>query len=459
MFQRRHTLIAVSATTLLAVGGSALAGEPQRDGRRFESVRSALQAKLPDGFSSRRAYGVRRMTVKRFRARKHDRGDRIAPETTIISGPTGPISVPAAAFAFSASEAGSTFECRLDAAAWHACSSPEQVSGMTDGQHTFAVRASDRGRNTDPTPAVRSLAVELPAVPPADPSDPPPLPDPQGSASIVPGTGSVLAEDLMTQANPCLAWGRISDPHLDGCDSSGEADPFIIRRTGDGDPHVAIGQRAPSQYYRRYISRAGVQSVYDTGVQNENTRTQTQKWSASKNPMAFTPGNYAFYYSFRLQELANGESPFPHAQAPGGGTAKFSQLLQFKSHGGGLDTYLPFYATIGSDGIKFKARNGEEEMTRILEVPTGEWIRLAIVSNWDSDGWYEVWADLDGNGSMTRVLDRQYGIDFTGGRPYSSAGIGLYHHMDLFDGTEPDQPRQETVYTDYANVQITNYQP
>jgi hypothetical protein len=277
----------------------------------------------------------------------------------------------------------------------------------------------------------------------------------------VPGTGAVVAEDLATQANPCLIWGQISDPHLFGCDTRGGEDPFIVRRTGDGDPHVAVGQRAPSSFYRRYISRAGVQSVYDRTVSgSQSTRTQSQRWSASNNPMAFTPGNYAFYYSFRLQELANGESPFPHEQSNGGGNSKFSQLLQFKSHGGGLGSHLPFSATIGSDGIKFIARDGEDNnMYRILEVPTGEWIRMAIVSNWDEDGWYEVWADLDGNGSMTQVLDRQYGINFTAGRPYSSAGIGLYHHMDLFDGTEPGQPRQETIYTDYANVQIANYQP
>jgi hypothetical protein len=283
---------------------------------------------------------------------------------------------------------------------------------------------------------------------------------PRYSASIVPGTGAVVAEDLATQANPCPLWGQISDPHLFGCDASGAEDPFIVRRTGDGDPHVAIGQRAPSSHYRRYISRAGVQSIYDDNCNcNNSTRTQTQRWSARNNPMAFTPGNYAFYYSFRLQELANGASPFPHEQARGGGIAKYSQLLQFKSHGGGLDSYLPLYATIGSNGIKFRTLDGEDNVYRILEVPTGEWIRMAIVANWDEDGWYEVWADLDGNGSMTRVLDRMYGIDFTQGRPYSSSAIGLYHHMDLFDGTVPGQPRQETIYTDYANVQITRYQP
>ena len=33
-----------------------------------------------------------------------------------------------------------------------------RVLGMTEGRHTFAVRATDRAGNTDPTPAVRTLA-------------------------------------------------------------------------------------------------------------------------------------------------------------------------------------------------------------------------------------------------------------------------------------------------------------
>jgi hypothetical protein len=458
MFQRCHTLLAVATTTLLTVGGSALAAEPKRDANQSESVRSAFPSALPDGLRSRGTQRVRLMRVKRSRARKGDHGDRIAPETTIISGPSGTISVPAGEFAFSASEAGSTFECRLDAGEWHACSSPEPVSGMTDGKHTFAVRAIDRARNTDPTPAERSFAVELPSVPPPDPSDPP---EPPSSDSIVPGTGTVLAEDLMTEANPCVAWGRISDPHLDGCDSSGGTDPFIVRRTGDGDPHVAIGQRAPSQYYRRYISRAGVQSVYDTGVQNENTRTQTQKWSTSQNPMSFGPGRYVFYLSFRLQELANGESVHPNELVAGGGIARFTQLFQFKSFGGPGANVGTFGSSIGANGIRFKAddQNHNNSVRYLYGLEPGEWYRIAVVAEWDADGWYEVWADLDQNGSMVRVLDRQYGRDFLADQPSSAWGIGLYHHMDLFDGTEPGQPRQETVYTDYANAQITNYQP
>lgn len=35
-------------------------------------------------------------------------------------------------------------------------------------------------------------------------------------------------------------------------------------------------------------------------------------------------------------------------------------------------------------------------------------------------------------------------------------GLGLYHQLNLFDGTIPGQPRHE-AHADYANAQITSY--
>jgi hypothetical protein len=59
---------------------------------------------------------------------------------------------------------------------------------------------------------------------------------------------------------------------------------------------------------------------------------------------------------------------------------------------------------------------------------------------------------------MRRLVERRRGIDFMQGRSASAMGIGLYHRLSLFDGSVSGQPRQETVHTDYANVQITEYQ-
>ena len=90
----------------------------------------------------------------------------IPPETTIDSGPDGPTNDATATFGFSSSEAGSTFECSVDAGAFGACSGPGAVhttAELADGAHTFAVRAIDPAANADPTPASREFVVDTKA--------------------------------------------------------------------------------------------------------------------------------------------------------------------------------------------------------------------------------------------------------------------------------------------------------
>jgi uncharacterized delta-60 repeat protein len=85
--------------------------------------------------------------------------DTRAPETTITSGPMGTTSDKPATFIFGASEPGSTFECRVDGAAFSPCSSPHATPTLTDGPHSFEVRAIDSAGNTDPTPASQSWTI------------------------------------------------------------------------------------------------------------------------------------------------------------------------------------------------------------------------------------------------------------------------------------------------------------
>jgi hypothetical protein len=89
--------------------------------------------------------------------------DTTPPETTIDSGPSGTVSGTSASLSFSSSEAGSTFECSLDAGAFASCNSPKDYSGLSDGSHTFSVRATDAAGNTDATPATRTWTVNTTA--------------------------------------------------------------------------------------------------------------------------------------------------------------------------------------------------------------------------------------------------------------------------------------------------------
>jgi hypothetical protein len=86
--------------------------------------------------------------------------DVIAPETTITSGPIGPVASTSASFTFAATEGGATFQCSRDGAPFAACASPLSYSGLAEGAHTFSVRACDAAGNCDASPATRSWAVD-----------------------------------------------------------------------------------------------------------------------------------------------------------------------------------------------------------------------------------------------------------------------------------------------------------
>ncbi|MEN0013037.1 MAG: choice-of-anchor Q domain-containing protein, partial [Solirubrobacteraceae bacterium] len=65
-------------------------------------------------------------------------------DTAITSGPSGPTSNASPSFAFDTVPAGqgATFSCWLDAARPVACTSPQALAGLADGEHTFHVQAT-----------------------------------------------------------------------------------------------------------------------------------------------------------------------------------------------------------------------------------------------------------------------------------------------------------------------------
>jgi hypothetical protein len=90
-------------------------------------------------------------------------GDVLPPDTAIDNGPgNGSVqSSGGASFTYHSTESGSTFACALDGASFSSCSSSGQsYSGLSDGSHTFLVRATDSAGNTDATPDERTWVVK-----------------------------------------------------------------------------------------------------------------------------------------------------------------------------------------------------------------------------------------------------------------------------------------------------------
>ncbi len=80
------------------------------------------------------------------------------PDTTINSGPSGVTGDNNPSFGFS-SETGATFACQLDSAPFAPCDSPKGYADLSDGPHTFRVRATDAAGKTGPT-AERAFTVD-----------------------------------------------------------------------------------------------------------------------------------------------------------------------------------------------------------------------------------------------------------------------------------------------------------
>ncbi|HEY0986961.1 MAG TPA: Ig-like domain-containing protein, partial [Kofleriaceae bacterium] len=103
--------------------------------------------------------------------------DSTAPETAISAGPAASSTTGASVtFEFGSPDSPVTFECKLDAGAFAACTSPVSFT-LTDGMHTFTVRAKDQTGQVDPSPVTRTWTVDATAPDvtitqrPADPSN------------------------------------------------------------------------------------------------------------------------------------------------------------------------------------------------------------------------------------------------------------------------------------------------
>lgn len=81
--------------------------------------------------------------------------DTDRPRTRLTSAPPTTTPKARARFRFRSNEP-SSYRCKLDTRRWRACSSPTVYKGLSVGRHTFQVRATDRAKNTDATPARHS---------------------------------------------------------------------------------------------------------------------------------------------------------------------------------------------------------------------------------------------------------------------------------------------------------------
>src|SRR5207244_2344854 len=87
--------------------------------------------------------------------------------------PSGLTNEASPSFSAGATEAGATFECKLDGpgaatGTYAGCSATKAYSGLSDGAYAFSVRAIDAAGNIDASPATRTFTLD--ATPPVAPT-------------------------------------------------------------------------------------------------------------------------------------------------------------------------------------------------------------------------------------------------------------------------------------------------
>jgi Bacterial Ig-like domain len=181
--------------------------------------------------------------------------DTTAPATSIDSGPADPSNAATATLGFSSDESGATYECRLDGGAFAACTSPASVSGLSDGSHTFDVRAVDRAGNTDPTPASRAWTVDT-ATP---------------DTTITSGPSGTVAGTQATFAFVSTETGGTFQCRLDGGAYAACASPHTVSNVAPGT-HVftvratdAAGNTDPTPATRTWQAQ---QTVFSDGFES-----------------------------------------------------------------------------------------------------------------------------------------------------------------------------------------------
>jgi hypothetical protein len=183
------------------------------------------------------------------------------PQATITSGPSQGSTThdPTPTFSFASNEPGSTFECRIDAYSFKACSSPYALPHLSDGAHTLFVKAIDAPGNVSAI-ASRSFTVKTAMV------------SVSGATLVV--TAAPGAKDNVEITRPSASVLRVTDLPAGAYTGSGVRTGAGCTRSGDYTANcnaagITLIRVSTGDQIDKVVNSTPIQSSLDGGIAND----------------------------------------------------------------------------------------------------------------------------------------------------------------------------------------------
>ena len=230
----------------------------------------------------------------------------VRPQTSLDSGPGGPINTKTPTWTFSSPQSGTTFQCRIDGGAWTACTSPFTPAALSEGAHTFDVRANAGGGVVDTSPA--SISVFVDSVPPfvtleqapgqADPTNATPI-------SFRLSSNENLDAGTVTAGDFSVTNGSVASV-------SGTGDTYTIEVTPTADGAVSIAPSPSFSVADTFGNAATTAAGTDRSVTYDTTPANVvlEQANDQADPTNVAAIKFSFYSNEPLQASSVEDSDF-----------------------------------------------------------------------------------------------------------------------------------------------------
>ncbi|MGI9019746.1 MAG: hypothetical protein ACR2G3_03430 [Solirubrobacterales bacterium] len=249
--------------------------------------------------------------------------DTVAPDTVIDSGPPAVTDDPTPTFTFHSSEVNSTLECAIDTGTFASCTSPRTTPTLSDGPHTFRVRAKDAAQNLDATPAEHEFSVDTTAPntvidsgPPDPTNDPTPTFDFRSTESNSTFQCAIDAGAFEDCTSPHTTEELLDGPHtfrVQATDSTAHTDPTPaqLEFTLDTVPPDTAIVSGPSGEIHRRTARFRFDALGEQAAGFE-CRLDDGDWSSCSSPHEYAHLRLgAHVFRVRALDSAGNADPLP----------------------------------------------------------------------------------------------------------------------------------------------------